>query len=76
MIVEAFKDALENGLEKRDQIVVCRTGNFFIRWKLNPSCQPMIPTYVFGWPTGREKGDYLAIDLGTLLRLSAHLLAS
>lgn len=26
--------------------------------------QPMIPTFVFGWPTGEEKGDFLAIDLG------------
>ncbi|THH04848.1 hypothetical protein EW145_g5224 [Phellinidium pouzarii] len=25
---------------------------------------PMIPTYVFGWPTGDELGDYLALDLG------------
>ncbi|KAK8861266.1 hypothetical protein IAR55_002085 [Kwoniella newhampshirensis] len=25
---------------------------------------PMIPTFVFGWPTGEEKGDYLALDLG------------
>ncbi|CAH7666155.1 hexokinase [Phakopsora pachyrhizi] len=25
---------------------------------------PMIPTYVFGWPTGKEKGPYLAVDLG------------
>lgn len=25
---------------------------------------PMIPTYVFGWPTGQEKGSYLAVDLG------------
>lgn len=24
----------------------------------------MIPTYVFGWPTGNELGDYLAVDLG------------
>lgn len=24
----------------------------------------MIPTYVFGWPTGGESGDYLALDLG------------
>lgn len=24
----------------------------------------MIPTFVFGWPTGSEKGDYLALDLG------------
>lgn len=24
----------------------------------------MIPTFVFGWPTGTEKGDYLALDLG------------
>lgn len=46
MIVEAFKDALELGLEKPDQIV------------------PMIPTYVFGFPTGEEKGDFLALDLG------------
>lgn len=27
--------------------------------------QPMIPTYVFGWPTGQEQGDFLAVDLGT-----------
>ncbi|KAF8527774.1 hexokinase [Gautieria morchelliformis] len=25
---------------------------------------PMIPTYVFGWPTGGEQGDFLAVDLG------------
>lgn len=25
---------------------------------------PMIPTWVFGWPTGKETGDYLALDLG------------
>ncbi len=24
----------------------------------------MIPTYVFGWPTGQETGSYLAVDLG------------
>lgn len=24
----------------------------------------MLPTYVFGWPTGQEKGAYLAVDLG------------
>lgn len=24
----------------------------------------MIPTYVFGWSTGKESGDYLAVDLG------------
>ncbi|CAK5283702.1 unnamed protein product [Mycena citricolor] len=46
MIVEAFRETLEAGLEKKGQIV------------------PMIPTYVFGWPTGEEKGDFLALDLG------------
>ncbi|KAN0139323.1 hexokinase [Lactarius tabidus] len=46
MIVEAFKDTLELGLEKPKQVV------------------PMIPTYVFGWPTGEETGDFLAVDLG------------
>ncbi|KAF9453400.1 hexokinase [Macrolepiota fuliginosa MF-IS2] len=46
MIVEAFKEALETGLEKNNQVV------------------PMIPTYVFGWPSGSEQGDFLAIDLG------------
>lgn len=46
MIVEAFKDTLELGLQKHDQVV------------------PMIPTFVFGWPTGKERGDYLAVDLG------------
>lgn len=24
----------------------------------------MVPTYVFDWPTGEEKGDFLALDLG------------
>jgi hexokinase len=24
----------------------------------------MIPTWVFGWPSGKEKGSYLAVDLG------------
>jgi hexokinase len=27
----------------------------------------MIPTFVFGWPTGKEEGAYLAVDLGELL---------
>lgn len=27
----------------------------------------MIPTYVFGWPTGKEVGPYLAVDLGIYL---------
>ncbi|KZV75042.1 hexokinase [Peniophora sp. CONT] len=46
MIVEAFKETLELGLEKPGQTV------------------PMIPTYVFGWPTGDETGEFLAVDLG------------
>jgi hexokinase len=46
MIVEAFKETLEAGLQKPQQIV------------------PMIPTYVFGWPSGKEVGDFLALDLG------------
>ncbi|PWN53832.1 putative hexokinase [Violaceomyces palustris] len=25
---------------------------------------PMLPAYVFGWPTGEEVGSYLALDLG------------
>jgi len=24
----------------------------------------MIPTFVFGYPTGQEQGDFLALDLG------------
>ncbi|KAF8520336.1 hexokinase [Hysterangium stoloniferum] len=32
--------------------------------KENDQIVPMIPTFVFGWPTGNEKGDYLAVDLG------------
>lgn len=32
--------------------------------------QPMIPTFVFGWPTGKETGDFLALDLGRSLCLS------
>lgn len=25
---------------------------------------PMLPTYVFGWPTGEETGKYLSLDMG------------
>lgn len=25
---------------------------------------PMLPAFVFGWPTGEEEGSYLALDLG------------
>nr|XP_018264311.1 hexokinase [Kwoniella dejecticola CBS 10117]OBR86469.1 hexokinase [Kwoniella dejecticola CBS 10117] len=45
MIVHAFEDTLDNGLQKDGQIVV-------------------IPTFVFGWPSGTEVGEYLALDLG------------
>lgn len=31
----------------------------------------MIPTYVFGWPTGKETGDFLALDLGASFVRSA-----
>ncbi|XAO26837.1 hypothetical protein I312_105678 [Cryptococcus bacillisporus CA1280] len=30
----------------------------------NGQVVPMLPTYVFGWPTGDEVGDFLALDLG------------
>ncbi|KAG8948322.1 hexokinase A [Tulasnella sp. 424] len=30
----------------------------------NGQIVPMIPAFVFGWPTGQETGDYLALDLG------------
>jgi hexokinase len=29
----------------------------------------MVPTFVFGWPTGAEQGDFLALDLGEWLNL-------
>ncbi|KAA1066628.1 hexokinase A, variant 2 [Puccinia graminis f. sp. tritici] len=32
--------------------------------KEDGQCVPMIPTFVFGWPTGKEVGPYLAVDLG------------
>lgn len=32
----------------------------------------MVPAYIYGWPTGEEKGNYLAVDLGgTNLRVCA-----
>jgi hypothetical protein len=33
----------------------------------------MIPTYVFGWPSGKETGDFLAVDLGTSLSILSPL---
>ena len=32
----------------------------------------MIPTYVFGWPTSEELGNFLAVDLGESLCLLRH----
>ncbi|RSH84456.1 hexokinase A [Apiotrichum porosum] len=32
--------------------------------KKNGETVPMIPTYVFGWPSGKEHGEFLAVDLG------------
>lgn len=46
MIVEAFEETLDKGLQRPGQTV------------------PMIPAWVFGWPTGEEIGEYLAVDLG------------
>ena len=34
----------------------------------------MIPTFVFGWPTGKEIGDFLAVDLGMTSCMSSHYL--
>lgn len=70
MIVDAFTESLELGLESNGQVVV---GVFrLILSHLKPiarlrgvrSTQPMIPTFVFGWPSGQETGEYLALDLG------------
>ncbi|CED82858.1 hexokinase [Phaffia rhodozyma] len=30
----------------------------------NGNTVPMLPAYVFGYPTGKEIGDYIAVDLG------------
>lgn len=46
MIVHAFEETLDKGLQKDGEIV------------------PMIPTFVFGYPSGKETGEYLAVDLG------------
>ncbi|KAL1410136.1 hexokinase [Vanrija albida] len=45
MIVTAFEETLDKGLQKSGEVVV-------------------IPTFVFGWPSGKETGDFLAVDLG------------
>jgi hypothetical protein len=36
----------------------------------------MIPTFVFGWPTGKETGDFLALDLGMFLLTLCMLLVA
>ncbi len=64
IIVEEFKEALELGLQKPNQVVVRRDVLLIIQSISHFAMQPMIPTYVFGWPTGNEKGKYLAVDLG------------
>lgn len=80
MIVEAFKESLELGLAKHKQVVVSVSfldmRIYFISTSWSYGCQPMIPTYVFGWPTGEEKGNYLAVDLGEytpVSRLKVHV---
>ena len=64
MITEAFVDTLELGLEKPEQVVVRVHILRTISSALIALSQPMIPTFVFGWPSGEERGDYLALDLG------------
>ena len=80
MIVEAFKESLELGLAKHKQVVVSVSfldmRIHFISTSWSYGYQPMIPTYVFGWPTGQEKGNYLAVDLGEytpVSRLEVHV---
>lgn len=34
----------------------------------------MVPTYVFGWPTGEEKGDFLGLDLGESVYSAAYFI--
>ena len=63
-----FKDTLEAGLAQNGQVVVRRVPPH-APIAAHPPAQPMIPTYVFGWPSGKETGNYLAIDLGACLRL-------
>lgn len=46
MIVHAFEETLDKGLQKNGEVV------------------PMIPTFVFGYPSGQETGEFLALDLG------------
>ena len=35
--------------------------------------KPMIPTFVYGYPTGQETGAYLAVDLGELKTIFSKL---
>ena len=62
-LVALLKEALNRGLEKPDQAVVRRRCLTTFSSDLSVM-QGMIPTFVFGWPSGNETGNFLAIDLG------------
>lgn len=81
MITNSFRETLDAGLETPGQVVVrtilvvsppipkhTPTPMCLVSPSTDTGLQPMIPTFVFGWPSGDESGDYLAIDLGTLAR--------
>lgn len=72
MIVDSFIDTLERGLQHDKQMVVRLYSSLFT---LTPAAH--VPdlrarsdwttgliSQVFGWPSGKEVGQYLAIDLG------------
>ncbi|KIK90660.1 hypothetical protein PAXRUDRAFT_831504 [Paxillus rubicundulus Ve08.2h10] len=50
--------------QRMRMIVEAFTETLELGLSKNNQIVPMIPTFVFGWPTGEEKGDYLALDLG------------
>lgn len=67
-IVGEFEKELIQGLEKPRQNIVSlgteSTRSHDDNAKSSSFNQAMYPTWVFGFPTGQERGQYLTIDLG------------
>lgn len=70
-ITNRFQKELDAGLQKPKQNIVSADNPTCIRTHGSPPRNPaltptqaMYPTWVFGFPSGHEKGQYLTIDLG------------
>lgn len=61
---EKYKKMFELTPERLKEITKRFVGVLETGLKKEGQTVPMLPAYVFGWPSGDETGSYLALDLG------------